>query len=234
MSLLKITAGEAYENTRTNAQNGWPKRGDAGNRVEPLTKPHFAPSFTLTPKESVFTIGSCFARNVESSLERLGFDVPMVERWRLRGLGGAVLTREVDDSLSPIVGRGTRLGGTLRLMGGGIDTDLDAFETHAHRFFVLVPRHLSDEQRDVARLILETHKPAHTTYSLCETGTMHVGSRLHVGLTAVVGPCPEDRWLLGTATAEQTVLGRRSVVGASVRAGEQLGSTSAVGSIRVG
>lgn len=77
MPLVNIDADRAFANAKTNAQNSWPKRTDAGNRVEPLAKPHFSTSFKLVPGESVFTIGSCFARNVEGVLESLGFDVPM-------------------------------------------------------------------------------------------------------------------------------------------------------------
>ena len=77
MPLININADRAFENAKTNAQNSWPKRSDADNRVEPLAKPYFTPSFKLIPGESVFTIGSCFARNVEGVLESLGFDVPM-------------------------------------------------------------------------------------------------------------------------------------------------------------
>jgi tetratricopeptide (TPR) repeat protein len=77
MPLLSISSEDAFLNTKQNAQNTWPKRDQADNRVEPLTKPHFAPTFALVPKESVFTIGSCFARNVEGQLEAMGFEVPM-------------------------------------------------------------------------------------------------------------------------------------------------------------
>jgi tetratricopeptide (TPR) repeat protein len=57
--------------------NGWPARNEPGNRVEPIAKPAFKPSFKLVPGEAVYTIGSCFARNVERHLEVLGFQVPM-------------------------------------------------------------------------------------------------------------------------------------------------------------
>jgi tetratricopeptide (TPR) repeat protein len=77
MPLVNINADRAFANAKSNAQNSWPKRGDPDNRVEPLAKPYFTTSFKLVPGESVFTIGSCFARNVEGVLESLGFDVPM-------------------------------------------------------------------------------------------------------------------------------------------------------------
>lgn len=52
----------------------WPNRQHK-NRVEPIGLPKFEPSFHLVPGEKIFTIGSCFARNIEAELEKLGFDV---------------------------------------------------------------------------------------------------------------------------------------------------------------
>jgi GSCFA family len=52
----------------------WPSRREK-NRVEPVALPRFTPSFELEPGEKIFTIGSCFARNIETHLDALGFDV---------------------------------------------------------------------------------------------------------------------------------------------------------------
>ena len=41
--------------------------------------PEFTPSFHLRPGEVVFTMGSCFARNIESHLAMLGCRVPMLD-----------------------------------------------------------------------------------------------------------------------------------------------------------
>ena len=40
--------------------------------------PKINPSFRLKPGQTVFTIGSCFARNIEANLEALGCKVPML------------------------------------------------------------------------------------------------------------------------------------------------------------
>ena len=45
--------------------------------------PKLSPSFRLKPGQTVFTIGSCFARNIEANLEALGCKVPMLG-FRLR------------------------------------------------------------------------------------------------------------------------------------------------------
>jgi len=72
----KIIPGPAaVENLKTNPHSGWPSRADAENRIEPFCKPGFEPGFSLTPGEKVFTIGSCFARNIEKALASRGFDV---------------------------------------------------------------------------------------------------------------------------------------------------------------
>ena len=56
----------------------WGNRSD-GDRVEPVAKPDFHPSFTFEKGEQIFTIGSCFARNVEHYLAERGFKIPTFE-----------------------------------------------------------------------------------------------------------------------------------------------------------
>jgi tetratricopeptide (TPR) repeat protein len=63
-------------NVKANQNSTWPCRGEIGSRLEPLAKPGFKPSFDLVAGERVFTIGSCFARNVENALEKCGFQLP--------------------------------------------------------------------------------------------------------------------------------------------------------------
>ena len=76
---MKAISGlAAFEQHRNNAYAIWPKLDDPDNMIEPIAKPAFKPSFELQRGETVFTIGSCFARNIEEHLSRLGFDVPMV------------------------------------------------------------------------------------------------------------------------------------------------------------
>ncbi|MEM7429317.1 MAG: GSCFA domain-containing protein [Pseudomonadota bacterium] len=75
MSTTIIPGIKAVENLKANPLSGWPSRNDAENRMEPLCEPGFRPNFHLEPGEKVFTIGSCFARNVEKALAARGFDV---------------------------------------------------------------------------------------------------------------------------------------------------------------
>ncbi len=79
MPLLVTPAKPAYASLRRNREAFWPGRSTAPNRLEPLATPGFEPSFKLVPGEKVFTIGSCFARNIEAQLRRLGYKIPMLE-----------------------------------------------------------------------------------------------------------------------------------------------------------
>jgi hypothetical protein len=73
--MAEIELEDAIERSGANRASRWPERG-AENRLEPECWPEFKPGFTLRPGSRVFTIGSCFARNVELHLAALGFDVP--------------------------------------------------------------------------------------------------------------------------------------------------------------
>lgn len=114
----------------------------------------------------------------------------IVEQWQLRGLGGTVLGTSPDGPPAPVVGGSARATGTLgRFLVGGLAQGVDTFEQFAHRFTVLVPGRLTDEQRTVVGELLDSHKPAHTAYEICELGDgMRVGERLRLSLTAFVGP----------------------------------------------
>ncbi len=52
---------------------------DAANRLEPECFPALKPKFKFAPGASVFTVGSCFARNIETRLAQLGFQVPTLQ-----------------------------------------------------------------------------------------------------------------------------------------------------------
>lgn len=51
----------------------------AKDRFKPETWPIIEPSFKLLKGSSIFTIGSCFARNIEEYLARKGFDIPTLK-----------------------------------------------------------------------------------------------------------------------------------------------------------
>ena len=57
----------------------WPSRNDATNRLEPICAPGITPRFHFPKATRVFTIGSCFARNIEEYLGRIGMFVPTLD-----------------------------------------------------------------------------------------------------------------------------------------------------------
>ncbi len=55
---------------------GW---GGAQPRLQPEVWPVVTPSFTVPAGAEIFTIGSCFARNIERNLQTLGFNIPTAD-----------------------------------------------------------------------------------------------------------------------------------------------------------
>ena len=80
-----IPATDAFDRARGNALRRYPAPDRDGDRLYPLAGPSVTPSFRIGPDDTIFAIGSCFARNVEKALE---------------GAGKRVLSREFD--LGPI------------------------------------------------------------------------------------------------------------------------------------
>src|SRR4051812_36963284 len=75
---MTFAFAEAFDNLHANkAWRDFPKGGDA-RHVDGLLWPKCTPSFGIDPllKPAIFTIGSCFARNIENALAPLGFELP--------------------------------------------------------------------------------------------------------------------------------------------------------------
>lgn len=115
----------------------------------------------------------------------------ILEQYRLRGMGGAVLGGTGAAFSSAVLGGGFRVGGAIGEPGAmPLDgtTLEDAFALHAHRFTVLVRSTLTDEQEAVVNDILELHRPAHTLVTVCTVGAgMRVGRGLHLEISSTVG-----------------------------------------------
>jgi thioredoxin-like negative regulator of GroEL len=73
---LSLSFAEARRRKAENPRARWSQvAGDFAGDVWPDLRP----SFRLRPGQTVFTIGSCFARNIEQHLATLGCRVPMLE-----------------------------------------------------------------------------------------------------------------------------------------------------------
>jgi len=71
-------ATDALRRAARNKAARWPSPKDEVNRLVPEAWPALSPRFTLKQTDTVFTIGSCFARNIERYLDQFGLDVPMM------------------------------------------------------------------------------------------------------------------------------------------------------------
>ncbi len=79
MGIEKIDASTAWENLRSNSNSRWPTRSES-NRLYPVASPKSAPKFSIAENDKVFCIGSCFAREIEQALGRLGMTVLSIIR----------------------------------------------------------------------------------------------------------------------------------------------------------
>ena len=123
---------------------------------------------------------ACLARLLQIYL---GHRPAIVESWRLRGRSGVVLGATPLASPVEVVGvAGSRASALGRYAAG---TGAEA----AHRFTVLLPGRLTDEERAVVEHVVATQRPAHTLGEICELGEgMRVGRSTRLDVTAYVGP----------------------------------------------
>lgn len=105
MPVRRISSAEAFATIKANPNSDWPRREDPANRFSHLADPQFEPRFRLEPGQRIFTIGSCFARGIETALAARGFDIPTLgleidkERWR--GDPAAILNNYVPPAIAP-------------------------------------------------------------------------------------------------------------------------------------
>lgn len=74
---MKIPYEEAVQTSTRNRLSKFPTRAD--DRLEPFAKPSFETGIVLKPGDTIITMGSCFARNIEEYLGTIGFVVPVLD-----------------------------------------------------------------------------------------------------------------------------------------------------------
>ncbi|MBK1636849.1 GSCFA domain-containing protein [Rhodovulum adriaticum] len=73
-----IHAQSAEDVLRIAGDNPWrkyPAPQSQGDRLYPIARPRPRPSFAIAPGDSIYAMGSCFARNLEGALDQLGLEV---------------------------------------------------------------------------------------------------------------------------------------------------------------
>ncbi|GGX70636.1 hypothetical protein GCM10007385_44620 [Tateyamaria omphalii] len=73
--MLKLPGAIAFSQALRNKARRFPDRDDARYH-DHYIYPNISPGFAISAGERVFTIGSCFARNVEEALAENGMDLP--------------------------------------------------------------------------------------------------------------------------------------------------------------
>lgn len=74
MPIKTLSAAEAFAAKRADAAK-WPKTPEEQEaRLKPFCLPELSPSFQISETDPIFTIGSCFARNIEKQLIIEGFN----------------------------------------------------------------------------------------------------------------------------------------------------------------
>ncbi len=74
-TIERISAAEAFTRARRNDLRRYPAPDRDGERLYPLATPSVTAGFRMSRRDTVYAIGSCFARNVEKALEGAGLRV---------------------------------------------------------------------------------------------------------------------------------------------------------------
>jgi len=79
MPLVSFTGRQAMANVRSTRLSQWPDGRRDRVRLGGVAQVENEPSFQLVEGEAIFTMGSCFARNIEKRLSELGFELPTMD-----------------------------------------------------------------------------------------------------------------------------------------------------------
>lgn len=88
-NIERISAHSAFMRARKNDLRRYPAPDRDGERLYPMAQPAARPSFRIGPEDTIFAIGSCFARNVERALEGAGKRI-LSREFRLGEIGESI------------------------------------------------------------------------------------------------------------------------------------------------
>jgi hypothetical protein len=87
MPIERIAGGEAINRLRTEGRRvRWPDQREPERRMDGLVTVTSKPGFQIRPGDRIFTMGSCFARNIERRLAEIGFATVMYDEGLLEEL----------------------------------------------------------------------------------------------------------------------------------------------------
>lgn len=76
MPIDKLSAEQALKNLRRNRLSIWPDGRKSKGRLGAYTSCDTTATFSFSQDDLIFTVGSCFAREIEKTLTALGFNLP--------------------------------------------------------------------------------------------------------------------------------------------------------------
>jgi hypothetical protein len=74
-AVYSASSSQAFKNAKKNNMRRYPAPGDREKRLYPLVTPSSRGTFKISKTDSIFAIGSCFARNIEGALHQAGMNV---------------------------------------------------------------------------------------------------------------------------------------------------------------
>jgi len=81
MPIERVAGGDAINRLKTEGRRvRWPDHREPDRRMEGLVTVTTKPSFEIRKGDRIFTMGSCFARNIERRLTEIGFDTVMYDQ----------------------------------------------------------------------------------------------------------------------------------------------------------
>ena len=152
MPLLVVPAEDAFKRVR-HTDSRWPRTAEAqAERLIPLAQPKFWPSFHINRSELIFTIGSCFARNIEKQLITEGyrvaaadFQVPLDHRFKADP--DALMNRYVVSSIANELMWGFGQGKPFKMRNLVWLGDDNYFDPHLHPLVAPAPLQMVMERR---------------------------------------------------------------------------------------